>query len=286
MCSTNRQQSPTQGTGPGDGLIPLEDLAALLFTGSDVLDFLQGYLTTDTADLDASPRFTALCNIKGRVVCTGYAWLDDSNVILVVHRSICAIVLGFLRPYLAFSRTKATEEPWHVFTCLGPEPPGRKPGSLSGGRIDNDRHLFVLPTSNQTTPIDTADAGQGRWRNTLIERREVWLEAATNGRFLPQMLGLVERDAVNFSKGCYLGQEVVARAQHRGEVKRALATLNWMGDIPKIGSTIEAQGREVGVVVAASPDVRESGQALAVLMRDRPGPFFAPQSNTTFRLPT
>ncbi len=284
MPQENQHPSLTANTDTPAGRILLEDLATLRFEGADVAGFLQGYLTTDTADLGSDPRFTAMCNIKGRVVCTGFAWLDHGNVTLVLHRSLCPPLLEFLRPYLAFSRTAASAVPSRVIGVVHTEPCLREPDSLPGGRLDDGRYLFAL---DETTPASTLEGlcelAPGHWDELLIERREVWLQSATSGRFLPQMLGLDERGAVSFSKGCYLGQEVVARAQHRGAVKRRLTALDWSGTAPAPGTAIQADGREVGVVVAAA-GMATAGQALAVLVRDRSGPFASDRADTRFRL--
>ena len=97
------------------------------------------------------------------------------------------------------------------------------------------------------------------------------------------MLGLHERGAVSFTKGCYLGQEVVARAQHRGQVKRNLTALHWTGTPPTPGTAIEAGNREVGITVATA-GTAPTGQALAVLVRDQTGPFSSTDSDTRFSL--
>ena len=75
-------------------------------------------------------------------------------------------------------------------------------------------------------------------------------------QFLPQMLGLDTAGAVDFDKGCYLGQEIVARAQHRGEVKRRLVTFTFEGPPPTVGEGYES----LDCVIAVNPD----GQGLAV----------------------
>ena len=104
-----------------------------------MVDFLQGYLTTDVAALDGGPRFTAICNIKGRVVCTGYAWLEGRTATLLLHRSLRPVVLEFLRPYLAFSRTTVADGSASFLGGLGPwsAAPHVK-------QLDPDRHLLVV----------------------------------------------------------------------------------------------------------------------------------------------
>ena len=284
MCPEQPKQSPT--TDAGGGIVPLHDLGILVFEGTDAIGFLQGYLTTDTAELAEHPagrlQFTAMCNIKGRVVCTGYARLDGQAVTLILHRSLCSIVLDFLRPYVAFSRTVASAVPGRIFGVLhwGPAPASQ--GPLPGGHIDEARQLLVLDDAMVNERLrDAPELPRTRWDRLLIERREVWLQAETSGKFLPQMIGLDELGAVNFSKGCYLGQEVVARAQHRGQVKRRLTVLDWSGAPPAPGTAIEAAGREVGTVVSSTGS-HEAGQALAVMVLGQSGPLSSPRTATRF----
>lgn len=255
----------------------LDDLASLTFDGPDVVDFLQGYLTTDAAALDAGPRFTAICNIKGRVVCTGYAWQEGRTATLLLHRSLRPVVLGFLRPYLAFSRTTAEDGTASVFGGLGPG------GAASHVKqLDPGRYLMVVEDPSLERELSTeAGLEPSEWHRATIKRREVWLQAETSGAFLPQMLGLDELGAVSFTKGCYLGQEVVARAQHRGRVKRRLNVLDWQGVQPSVGAAIMGHEHQAGTVVAAVRDAVAKGQALGVLQVDREGPFTASESETT-----
>ena len=256
----------------------LDDLVSLNFDGPDVVDFLQGYLTTDAAALDHGPQFTAICNIKGRVVCTGYAWLEGTTATLLLHRSLRPVVLGFLRPYLAFSRTSVADGSASYLGGLGP-------GSAAAHvkQLDPGRHLLVVEGPSLAGEHASADLERSAWDRATIERREVWLQADTSGAFLPQMLGLDEIGAVSFTKGCYLGQEVVARAQHRGQVKRRLTAIDWQGEQPSVGAAILGDGRQVGTVVAAAraSNGADAGKALGVLQVGHEGPLCASESETS-----
>lgn len=307
------------------GALRLDDLGLLSFDGPDSAAFLQGYLTTDANALCAAPAFTALCNIKGRTVLTGYAWREGRQVLLLLHRTLVPIVLEMLRPYLAFSKTRAADlsDAHALFGAIG----------LSLGapalNLDAQRQVLVLGRGAEAA----GDAGLGgqvpalrsapplspdQWRRAAIDRREVWLQAATSGAFLPQMLGLDELGALSFSKGCYLGQEVVARAQHRGQVKRRLTRLEWSGAPPSAGAEIQdGGGRRAGVILAqaasnagdagasasdagasagdagtagsdagASASDGRSGSALAVLSRNATPPFSSHHGGTRFHQPT
>ena len=288
--------STTLESGDGGGLVRLDDLGTLVFHGPDVADFLQGYLTTDTADLGDGPRFTAICNIKGRVICTGYAWLEGTTATFVVHRSLCSVVMGFLRPYLAFSRTDAGAGSVDVVGALDCDPSAE--GNASH-RLDPRRRLLLVGEGNAAgkPPGRLPFLDRAHWDRATIRRREVWLQATTSGAFLPQMIALDELDAVNFAKGCYLGQEVVARAQHRGKVKRRLTALHWSGTPPCPGDGIESNGREVGTLVAATGSAGSGdesdrsdasparGEALAVLLGGHEGPFATGPATTLTRIP-
>ncbi len=110
------------------------------------------------------------------------------------------------------------------------------------------------------------------WLASLAADGIPLVSAAVTGEFLPQMLNLDALDAVDFRKGCYLGQEVVARAQHRGRVKRRLARLTWRGAAaPEPGADVtDDAGKPQGVVVQSARHGDGGGLALAVLRTDPP----------------
>ena len=95
------------------------------------------------------------------------------------------------------------------------------------------------------------------------------------------MLNLVTLGSIDFAKGCYLGQEIVARAQHRGKVKRSLRILSWAGTSPpQIGGELVADsGRAVGSVIQV---VSKPAVCLAVLNEDSVPPFSQAGSKLAF----
>jgi folate-binding Fe-S cluster repair protein YgfZ len=85
------------------------DLAVLRFEGVDAARFLQGYLTCNTTLLEAETwQATALCNLQGRVITSGWARGRANAIDLLVHASLATTTLDFLAPYQRFSRTKST----------------------------------------------------------------------------------------------------------------------------------------------------------------------------------
>lgn len=212
-------------------------------------DFLQGYLTCDTARLsDDSLIPMAICNIQGRVVASGWALGASAELtLLLVHTTLKDRVVEFLTPYARFARVQVEPEqqPVHL-------------GS-SGAKI-YDRFV-TLPNSQASLPDSSTDVSE-TLRRAMVEDQFALVSAAVSEKYLPQMLNLHERAAVDFDKGCYLGQEVVARAQFRGAVKRTLVQFSWQGDRPEPGSK-NTDGHIV-ICIASSPEDAQSGIGLAV----------------------
>jgi len=273
---------PEPETGAA-ALVHLADYGLLRFQGSDVQRFLLGYLTIDPArlarqaakdgSLQASPF--AMCTLKGRVLVNGWCYAPEDEVVdLVIHRSLTARVPEFLKAYLAFSRTAVSDlsEERLLFACW---PPISHPGDpLLSLRLDEGHRLLVADGVAAAAALAEAHglAGPERWQNELVTNGLALVRERTSERYLPQMLDLDRLGAVSFDKGCYLGQEVVARAQHRGRVKRRLARLRWQGDgaadaaAPVAGETLrDGRGRDCGEVVECAPENR---QCLAVLAQD------------------
>lgn len=195
------------------------NLAALQLAGADAAAFLQGYLTADTREIEPDTGLPmAWCTLKGRVLANGWVAGTPEAVTLVLDASVADSLEREMRKYLLFSRSKLES--------------AALPGDL---------------------PLPPADCRAGDDAQALAdacaEASVVVVNAGTSESFLPQMIGLTDIGAVNFAKGCYLGQEVVARAQHRGEVKVRLRRYAASGAPPAIGDDVHDGERRVGTVV-------------------------------------
>ncbi|HEX7035768.1 MAG TPA: hypothetical protein VF210_08340 [Pseudomonadales bacterium] len=279
------QAEPTRPSdSAGAGVAWLPELAVVRFAGKHARTFLQGYLTCDTDEI-AEGRLlpTALCNLQGRVVMNGWCTAEgDENVLLVLHASLVDGLARFLQRYLMFSRKTVLEDRRDAMMVLG----GLDLPETAGGlAIDARRRLFLIRELTDAQrlwqahpPLDGAD-----WLDSLTADGVPLVSAPVSEAFLPQMLNLHVLGAVDFEKGCYLGQEVVARAQHRGQVKRHLARLVWEGEAPSPGAQLtDGEGKAQGVVLQ-SGGRGESGPALAVL-RDE-APELLRQGDTLLRRP-
>ncbi|MFT7652986.1 MAG: folate-binding protein YgfZ [Limisphaerales bacterium] len=225
------------------------EIRRILVRGPNVCDFLQGYLTCDCRLLDDQHlQPAALCNLKGRVTANGWAYLvDDTTVQLLVHASLAEAVVQALAPYAKFSRCTLdiSADPILIHQIPGP--------------LELASNWYLTNTMQDKEPLDASHP----IAHQLILDGFALVTQATTDKFLPQMVGLTEIGAIDFDKGCYLGQEVVARAQFRGKVKRQLYAFDWQQTAPVVG----AKSKDFGTVmsVATSIDDPTKGIGLAVI---------------------
>lgn len=199
-------------------------LALLLASGADAESFLQGQLTLDLRSLEPrQQRLTAWCNAKGRVwavlrilrCAEGFALLLPQDQAEAFERRIRMFVL---RAQVEFSRRNVVVQ-GHI-----------RPDETLEWRTDGDDWWLpvgpeqALSLRRQPTPSPKEDA-DARFRTLRLLAGEPQISAATQEKFLPQSLGLGELGGLHFNKGCYVGQEIVARVHYRGRAPQRLVTL-------------------------------------------------------------
>ena len=275
--------------------VDLNHLTAMRFSGPDAVTFLQGYLTCDIRALSAARAlFGALCNIKGRVVADALVALTGGHPTLVVDASLRQPIETSLAKYLAFSRSRF-DPPGAAPILLGlvnpvpadlPAVPMTSTPFRGGVAValpgPQPRVLVALPydaAANLWNEYEShARAGDALvWDLLDVRAGLAHVTAATSEEFLPQMLDYDRIDAISFTKGCYLGQEIVARTQHLGRPKRHLQRLGWHGaPAPAIGSKLTtAAGAAAGTLVAVAQTAIDAGEALAVLADSSAGDLHA-----------
>jgi folate-binding protein YgfZ len=227
----------------------LNNEALLHIEGPDSLKFLQGQTTCDTRKIDDARALPgAYCTVKGRVVCDFLLTeIADQHYVLRMHRDILTIGVTTLAKYIIFSKAQldAERQDWQIFACWGPDAkkimthvlgdaPNRHYGRVSGEgyvaiQMDESGCQFECYLNAQTHPTlvnalaDSFLLGEQQdWWALQIEQGVARLEAATVEEFVPQMLNYDLNGHISFDKGCYTGQEVVARLHYRGKPKRRL----------------------------------------------------------------
>ena len=278
---------------PAPGVLRLREFAALRVSGEDRVDFLQGQLSQDMAKLTPSRAAPAAwCNRQGRVLCLMVAieWRDA--VYLLLPAEMAETCNTGLSRYILRARVRmeAAEEP--VFGCAAPGDDGVTaiddtgksafPGStwacahgpdycavrLPGNRA---RALLLGEPPVATAPAPHAGVTVDRWRLDDIESELPWIGQATSGKFLAHSLNLDLTGAVNFDKGCYVGQEIIARMEYRGTPKRRMQCVRLPPDAQsQPGERFEhPQYGSVTVIASARDDDHVKALVEARLSPDR-----------------
>ncbi|HEY5020784.1 MAG TPA: hypothetical protein VII17_07175 [Steroidobacteraceae bacterium] len=199
----------------------LEDFGALRFRGQDARRFLQGQLSNDVERLAGGSILRAgLHNAQGRTL--ALLWLAASasgDILAVLPLELVATVAAHLRRYQLRAKLTITEESaqQRIYgLCLRGQPLAARESWM----LAPDRTLLIRAAEDSAPQGEPMSRAQ--WRALDIAAGLPQVYAATSGQFVAQMLNLDCVDAISFSKGCYTGQEVIARAHYRGRVKRRL----------------------------------------------------------------
>ena len=206
--------------------------------GPDAASFLQGYVTCDVESINSETAVPmAFTSLKGRVIANGWMFGSPAEVNFIVHQSVVDALDAHLSKYLVFSKSTITEGERLIvgFSTSG-----------STGTVLEPFDWLV-----EAFPQNAYSHDQPALLDAAVTQELAIVTKHTADRFLPQMLGLTLFQTVNFNKGCYLGQEIIARAEHRGVIKRRLRRYSWAGEKPNPGQEFDQSGA-AGIVIAAN----------------------------------
>lgn len=238
----------------------MENFSCIRVSGTQATDFLQGQLTCDLMPLqpgDSTPA--AYCDNKGRMLANFWLFRQADDFLLWLSNELVETTLITLQRYGVFSKVTITAETgWHTDVVMANAPPE---ATLITALPGENRYLCLNPTA-----LSCATLEDNAWALSNIEANCLWLRKATQLKYTPQMIGWEKIGGVSFTKGCYLGQEVVARTQHLGKLKRHLQRLRVSTTASlTIGDPIlDTTGQPIGLVGEAAID-GGTQQLLAVL---------------------
>lgn len=241
--------NPDERTQTTSGLLRLDDFAALRVGGEDRVDFLQGQLSQDMGKVTSSQAAPAAwCNRQGRVLCLMVAVDWQDAIFLILPAEMAQTCMSGLSRYIL--RAKVQIERWDqlpgVFGCSGLEDLAAEAWAVGG---NEDYCAIRLPGAGERALLigepsahlrDASDSGWTLedWRLADIRAELPWVGEKASGKFLAHSLNLDLSGAVSFTKGCFVGQEIIARMQYRGRPKRRMQHVQ----LPA-GSPVEAGGR-------------------------------------------
>lgn len=258
--------------------VPLVDLGLIQATGPEAIHFLHNQLTNDLENLsESSAQLTAYCNPKGRMLADFTIWKTTSAVNLLVDHTILPMIQKRLNMFILRAQVRLTDLTQSVIPIgLGGQGTLKMMRSLFGTLpetnygIRQTENMVCIRLPSHVHPIQWLILGQmefvqsygnqfewvtpAYWQWTQIQAGIPHITAATQEKFVPQMINWDAIQGVSFNKGCYPGQEVVARSHYLGKLKRRMAIAHIEAEPPAIGSDIFYKQQACGLVVNAAPD--------------------------------
>ncbi len=279
----------------GNVLCDLSHLGLLEVSGADAVTFLQGQVTNDVKLLTGNnAHYSAYCTPKGRMLALFFAFAHFDHVHLQFNRELLEPITKRLKMYVMRSKVEIKDVSDEIakFGLNGPQAASMLALLFSSVPTEDyelmtleNGALIKLPTigNNQRFEIFVNKANALAIWNALAEKSKVaekpcwdWLEiqagipditAKTQEQFVPQMLNLDILNGINFKKGCYTGQEIVARTHYLGSVKRRTYLASIIAqNLPSEGDKLvdDAQN-EVGQIVRVAPNLENNFDALIEL---------------------
>ncbi|HFC8196480.1 TPA: folate-binding protein YgfZ [Neisseria meningitidis] len=244
-------------------------------SGEDRQTFLHGQLSNDINHLQTGQACYATYNTpKGRVIANMIVVNRGGDLLLIMAQDLLEATVKRLRMFVL--RAKAVFEILEDYAVgaeleASAEPlAAQEPNLAFATQQDSDGicsialphgGIFRIAPETALPPYDAA--AESAWRLHEIRSGYPWICAATKETAVAQMLNQHIIGGVHFKKGCYPGQEIIARAQYRGQVKRGLAVLSGNSAV-EAGTLLTADGEEAGIVLDSVQD-SENFTALTVI---------------------
>ncbi|MEH6577530.1 MAG: folate-binding protein [Amphritea sp.] len=275
-------------------ITPLTHLGIFDVIGPDALSFLQGQLSCDLNDVAAGQsRLGSHCNIKGSMVSLSRLIAVEDGFWLRTTLSTLAQGQANLKKYMMFSKSESQDISAQIVglgiqgeqaaqllasLCTAvPEADDQCVATHNGVLVKEPGERFEL-----WLPVEEAQAilpkllkqaalsDSNSWQLADIRQGIPSLQPETLETFIPQMTNLQIFGGVSFSKGCYTGQEIITRLQHRGKLKRPMFRLSAdIAEPPVAGTSLSSADRDgIGTVVAAAKTEDGRVELLAVMLKD------------------
>jgi folate-binding protein YgfZ len=268
---------------PLEGACRIDDWGVIRARGADAATFLQGQLTNDVLNLGPGrARLAGFCSAKGRLQASFLLWqAADDEFLLACSASLLAPTLKRLSMFVLRAKCKLDDASAEIrlWGLAGSTARRYAADAATWEKRDRDGAAVIrLPDAEGTAralfaaapglePAAAPTLSLADWRWLEVRSGIVTIEAATVDRFVPQMVNFELVGGVDFKKGCYPGQEVVARSQYRGTTKRR--TFLFEGDaLARPGDDVflaGAAGEPAGTVANAAASPAGGASALVEL---------------------
>jgi tRNA-modifying protein YgfZ len=255
----------------------LSHLGLIGVSGEQGRTFIHGQVTTDIVSLDANQwRWGAHCDPKGKMLASFRCFAMGESLMLLMPKDTLAIDLPQLQKYAVFSKATLTDvsDAWTILGVAGEQAKifiNQQFGEIEAqctlieaGVILKDGERYLLILSPDAAKALIKDSGQALYDATAWQALEILsgyanLGASHANQYVPQMCNLQALNGISFTKGCYMGQETIARMKYRGGNKRALYILR--------GEASGAINLDTGLEIAMEDGFRRGGHILEYVQR-------------------
>ncbi|WP_419693082.1 folate-binding protein [Mannheimia haemolytica] len=240
--------------------VPLSQYCLIEIAGVDAEKYLQGQLTCDVVKISVGEHtLTSHCDPKGKMSALLRLYrAENEKFMAIIHRSLLPEALTQLKKYAVFSKVTFTELDTPLYGMAGEAAFAKLSENMTALRLTTGQPRAIVWGEELETTAD-----EQLWTLMDIQDGIPVLLQQNQFELIPQATNLQALEsAISFTKGCYIGQEMVARAKYRGANKRALFTLagNFESEIslPEVASAIEMQlgenWRATGTVLTSATD--------------------------------
>lgn len=245
-------------------LVSLAHLGLIAVRGADARKFLNGQLSQDLLHLAPDRvELAGLHNPQGRMTALlRLVPVGSEDVLCVLPRTLLPDTLVTLRKFLLRAKATLSDDTAH-WLIEGLSEDASLPAAMGSARTEGSaivwRHaadgrvIRLRPLEHDAAPPSTTanEAALAAWRLADIAAGLPELSESTRGEFVAQMLNLDALDGISFTKGCYTGQEVIARAHYRGRVKRRVQRFRIVGPAISSEPTLEP-GQKIRLIEGAT----------------------------------
>lgn len=226
-----------------DFFTTLPEKGIIKLSGEERVKYLQGQVTADVVSLQPNKALLAChCDFKGKTWSVSYLIDWQDQLLLITHQSVIEKSLAELKKYGVFAKVDIVNdsENWlisagtghaveaEILRIFGHLPETNQEICQSNNGIvmaiqDSPMRYLIIQPSNANAKLKLSESADGPalWEIEDIKAGIADIRSETSNEFVPQMMNLQHLDAISFTKGCYMGQEVVARTKYLGKNKRA-----------------------------------------------------------------
>lgn len=277
-------------------LCDLSQYSTLVIAGDDALSFMQGQFTNDVEKIDANnSQINAFCNKKGRMIANFRLFKHQNNYFISIKDSLVDLSIEHLQNYILRAHVAiqdVSEQLIHL-GLSGNKSPALLEEFIENIKIENDsvshneNYIAIRVAGPQpryeifcsleyakvlweklADQVDVVDASS--WEYLNIQAGIPFIDSNTSGEFIPQMTNMELINGVSFTKGCFTGQEIVARTHYLGKQKRRTYRIRITSDTePKAGDQLATEtstdNQYTGTLISIHPTANNKYEALAVI---------------------